>query len=109
MGPLTTRFRSLWVLGAGLAVAAGIAAFALEAAIRPGHACTTGAPRHGLLYFVLFLAFAIAPGVLVGAVARASGRGGEDTVGPFVLALCLSVVCVFGGLLAAWGGHGCIT
>ncbi|HET9075125.1 MAG TPA: hypothetical protein VFN48_11140 [Solirubrobacteraceae bacterium] len=109
MGSLTTRFRSLWILGGGLAIVAGIAAFALEAAIRPGHPCTTGAPRHGVLYFVLFIAFALVPGVVVGTVARVSGRGGEDTVGPFVLALCLSVVFVFGGLLAGWGGHGCIT
>jgi hypothetical protein len=109
MGALSTRFRSLWVLSILLPVLAGVATFIVEKAIRPGHACTTGAPSHGGRYFVVFLALAVVPGVIVGLVAWRSGRSGEDTVGPFVVTLCLDVALVFAGLLIAWGGHGCIT
>ena len=106
---ITTRFRSLWLLAIGLPVLAGVAALLIENAIKPGRACTTGDPSHGLRYFVIFLALAVVPGVIVGLVAWRSGRSGEDTVGPFVLTLCLDVCLVFAGLLIAWGGHGCIT
>jgi hypothetical protein len=106
---LTTRFRFLWLLGIALSIVAGVAAFLLEAAIRPGHPCTTGAPRHGALYFVLFIGFALVPAATVALVGWRSRRSGADTVGPFVVTICGSVTLVFVGLLAAWGGHGCIT
>lgn len=106
---LSTRFRSLWLLGLVLTVAAGVVAFLIESAIKPGHPCTTGNPSHGIRYFVIFIALALAPGVIVGLAGWRSGRSGEDTVGPFVATLCLAVVLVFAGLLAAWGGSGCIT
>ncbi len=109
MGTFSTRFRSLWLLGIGLPVLAGVAAFLVENAVKPGRACTTGNPSHGLRYFVIFLALAVLPSVIVGLVAWRSRRSGEETVGPFVATLCLDVVLVFGGLLIAWGGHGCIT
>ena len=106
---VTTRFRALWALGVGLPLLAGVAAFVVERAIRPGHACVTGNPSHGLRYFVVFLALAVLPAAIVALVAWRSRRGGEDTVGPFVATLCLDVILVFAGLLVAWGGHGCIT
>jgi hypothetical protein len=109
MGTITTRFRSLWILSVALPVLAGIGAFIVEEAIKPGHACVTGNPSHGGRYFVIFLALAVLPGVIVGLVAWRSGRSGEDTVGPFVTTLCLDVILVFAGLLAAWHGAGCIT
>jgi hypothetical protein len=109
MGGMTTQFRALWILGLVLSVIAGIAAFVLEAAIKPGHACVTGNPSHGALYFVLFLVFAVVPGAIVGVVGWRSRRGGEETVGPFVVTVFLSVCLVFAGLLAAWHGSGCIT
>jgi hypothetical protein len=109
MGALTIRFRSLWLLGGGLSLAAGVAAYILEAAIRPGRPCSTGAPQHGALYFVLFIACALIPPLAVGTVGWRSRRGGEDTAGPFAASLCVAVSLVFVGLLAAWGGHGCIT
>jgi hypothetical protein len=106
---MTTRFRALWILGVVLSVLAGIAAVVLEAAIKPGHPCVTGNPSHGLRYFVLFLVFAVVPGAVVGVVGWRSGRGGEDTVGPFLVTVLLSPSLVFIGLLAAWHGSGCIT
>ncbi len=109
MGTLSTRFRSLWLLGLGLSVLVGVAAFIIENAIKPGHQCVTGNPSHGLRYFVVFLALAVAPGVIVGLVGWRSRRSGEDTVGPFVATMCLDVIFVFAGLLIAWHGHGCIT
>jgi hypothetical protein len=109
MDTLSTRFRSLWLLAVGLPFLAGVGAFIVEKAIRPGHVCVTGQPSHGLRYFVIFLALAVLPGLVVGLVAWRSGRSGEDTVGPFVTTLCLDVILVFAGLLLAWGGHGCIT
>lgn len=109
MGTLTTRFRTLWLLGVGLPILAGIAAYAVEKAINTGRVCSTGTPSHGLRYFVIFLALAVAPCVIVALVAWRSRRSGEETVGPVVATLCLDVVLVFGGLLVAWGGHGCIT
>jgi hypothetical protein len=109
VGTLSTRLRLLWVLGLGLPVLAGIAAFIIENAIKPGHVCVTGNPSHGLRYFVVFLALALAPGVIVGVVGWRSRRSGVDTVGPFVATMCLDVILVFAGLLIAWHGHGCIT
>jgi hypothetical protein len=109
MGALNTRFRTLWVLAIGLPVLSGVVAFIFEDAIKPGHACTTGAPRHGALYFVVFLALAVIPGTVVGLVGWRSKREGEDTVGPFAATMCLAVALVFIGLLAGWHGAGCIT
>ena len=109
MGGMTTRFRSLWALGLGLPLAAGIAAFAVEELIKPGHACTTGNPSHGGLYFVIYIALVLAPIAIVGLVGWRSGRPGEETVGPFVITVVLTVCLVFAGLLAGWHGAGCIT
>jgi hypothetical protein len=109
MGTLSTRFRSLWLLGVGLPILAGVAAFIIEKTINTGRMCSTGSPSHGLRYFVIFLALAVAPCMIVALVGWRSQRSGEETVGPLVTTLCLDVVLVFGGLLIAWGGHGCIT
>ena len=108
MAPITIRFRSLWILAAGLSLLAGVAAAALEASIHTGRAC----PRHsggGLAAAVAFLLLALVPAAVTGLVGRRSRRVAADTVGPFVLALSLSVFLVFIGLAAAWGGHGCMT
>ncbi len=97
------------MLAVALPVLAGVAALLIESAIKPNRPCVTGSPAHGLRYFVIFLALAVLPGVIVGLVAWLSGRSGEDTVGPFVVTLVLDVSFVFAGLLIAWHGHGCIT
>jgi cytochrome bd-type quinol oxidase subunit 2 len=109
MSAITTRFRSLWLLGVGLTLAAGVVAFIIETQIRPDRPCRTGSPSHGLRYFVIFLALAVLPVVVVGITGWRSRRDGADAVGPFVATTCLAVIFVFSGLLVAWNGHGCIT